>query len=189
MRQLQGSPEPFRVQRHLLQSRVSPSRPGVCYEKNQPWCRRDSPRLGGQDSLGNLEAKRDWGYAPEYVELMWGILQHQEAGDFVGATGEAHSVRKFVAEAFRIVDIEDWEAHITIDKRHFRPAEVYNLRGDASKAKNLLGWKPKSGFRDLVQMMVRAAIELLEVDDKSTRGPRGRAYAVGKPRNTPKAFK
>ncbi len=113
-------------------------------------------------SLGELEAKRDWGYAPEYVDLMWRILQHEEPDDFVGATGEAHSVREFVTEAFRVVGIEDWEPHVSIQKRHFRPAEVYNLRGDASKAKRLLGWEPKVRFHELVKIMVEADIKRLE---------------------------
>ncbi len=113
-------------------------------------------------SLGELEAKRDWGYAPEYVDLMWRILQHDKPDDFIGATGESHSVREFVTEAFRVVGIEDWEPHVSIQKRHFRPAEVYNLRGDASKAKKLLGWEPKVRFQELVKIMVEADIARLE---------------------------
>ena len=118
--------------------------------------------LADHIALGELDAKRDWGYAPEYVDLMWRILQHDEPDDFIGATGEAHSVREFVTEAFRVVGIEDWEPHIKVEKRHFRPAEVYNLRGDASKAKELLGWEPKVRFRDLVKIMVEADIERFE---------------------------
>ena len=113
-------------------------------------------------ALGELDAQRDWGYAPEYVDLMWRILQHEEPDDFVGATGEAHSVREFVTAAFRVVGIEDWEPHVAIQKRHFRPAEVYNLRGDASKAKELLGWEPKVRFQELVKIMVEADIGRLE---------------------------
>jgi GDPmannose 4,6-dehydratase len=113
-------------------------------------------------SLGELEAKRDWGYAPEYVDLMWRILQHDKPDDFIGATGESHSVREFVTEAFRVVGIADWEPHVSIQKRHFRPAEVYNLRGDASKAKKLLGWEPKVRFQELVKIMVEADIKRLE---------------------------
>ncbi len=113
-------------------------------------------------SLGELEAKRDWGYAPEYVDLMWRILQHDQPDDFIGATGESHSVREFVTEAFRVVDIEDWEPHVSIEKQHFRPAEVYNLRGDASKAKKLLGWEPKVRFQELVKIMVEADLQRLE---------------------------
>lgn len=113
-------------------------------------------------NLGNLDARRDWGYAPEYVDLMWRVLQHKEPDDFVGATGEAHSVREFVEEAFRVADISDWEKHVTIDQKHFRPSEVYNLRGDASKAKRLLGWEAKTRFKELVKIMVEADIKLLE---------------------------
>lgn len=110
-------------------------------------------------SLGNLDARRDWGYAPEYVELMWRTLQHKEPDDFVGATGESHSVRDFVKEAFRHVGIEDWETHVVVDERHFRPAEVYNLRGDSSKAKSLLGWEAKTRFKDLLGIMVDADVK------------------------------
>ncbi len=113
-------------------------------------------------SLGELEAKRDWGYAPEYVDLMWRILQHEKPDDFIGATGESHSVREFVTEAFRVVGIEDWEPHVSIQKQHFRPAEVFNLRGDASKAKDLLGWEPKIRFQELVKIMVEADLQRLE---------------------------
>lgn len=113
-------------------------------------------------SLGNLDAKRDWGYAPEYVDLMWRVLQHKEPDDFVGATGEAHSVREFVAEAFRIAGVSDWEKKVTIDEKNIRPSEVYNLRGDASKAKRLLGWQAKTRFKDIVRIMVEADIQALE---------------------------
>ncbi len=122
--------------------------------------------LADSISLGDLEARRDWGYAPEYVEFMWRILQHRKAENFVGATGEAHSVREFVEEAFRVVGIDDWESHVATDKRHFRPAEVYNLRGDASKAKRTLGWEPKTKFHELVEIMVRADVEKLETGSK-----------------------
>ncbi|MFQ5552793.1 MAG: GDP-mannose 4,6-dehydratase [Thermoplasmata archaeon] len=118
--------------------------------------------LADHIELGELEAKRDWGYAPEYVDLMWRILQHDDPDDFVGATGESHSVREFVTEAFRVVGIGDWEPHVKVEKRHFRPAEVFNLRGDASKARKLLGWKPKVRFEELVKIMVEADIERLK---------------------------
>jgi len=113
-------------------------------------------------ALGNLDAKRDWGYAPEYVDLMWRVLQHGEPDDFVGATGEAHSVREFVAEAFRIAGIPDWEKRVTIDEKNLRPSEIYNLRGNAAKAKRILGWEAKTRFKDLVRIMVEAEIEALE---------------------------
>ncbi|HYM40242.1 MAG TPA: GDP-mannose 4,6-dehydratase [Thermoplasmata archaeon] len=109
-------------------------------------------------SLGSLDAKRDWGYAPDYVDLMYRILQYNEPDDFVGATGEAHSVREFVEEAFRVAGIPDWEKHVTVDERNLRPAEVYNLRGDASKARRLLGWEPKMRFKELVKLMVEAEL-------------------------------
>ncbi len=113
-------------------------------------------------SLGNLDAKRDWGYAPDFVELMWRILQHKEPDEFVGATGEAHSVREFVEEAFHIAGISNWEKHVTIDEKNFRPSEVYNLRGDARKAKRILGWEAKTKFKDLTRIMVEADIKALE---------------------------
>src|SRR2546428_323199 len=112
-------------------------------------------------TLGNLDARRDWGYAPEFVDLMWRVLQHKEPDDFVGATGEAHSVREFVEEAFRVAGISDWEAHVTIDEKNFRPSEIYNLRGDAGKAKRILGWQAKTKFKELAKIMVEADIESL----------------------------
>lgn len=120
--------------------------------------------LGLADSitLGNIDAKRDWGYAPDYVDLMWRILQHSEPDDFVGATWESHSVRELVREAFRVVGIENWESYVQTDKKLFRPAEVYNLRGDASKARRILGWESKILFQELVRIMVEADIELLQ---------------------------
>lgn len=113
-------------------------------------------------SLGNLDAKRDWGYAPEYVDLMWRMLQEKTPDDIIGATGESHSVREFVEEAFRVVGISDWEKHVTIDKKNFRPSEVYNLRGDATKAKQRLGWTARTGFKDLARIMVESDIKSLE---------------------------
>ena len=113
-------------------------------------------------ALGNLEAKRDWGYAPEFVDLMWHVLQYKEPDDFVGATGEAHSVREFVAEAFRLAGISNWEKHVTMDDKNLRPSEVYNLRGDPSKAKRILGWEAKTRFKDLVRIMVEAEIKAVE---------------------------
>jgi GDPmannose 4,6-dehydratase len=110
--------------------------------------------------LGNLEAKRDWGYAPEYVEAMWRMLQQEEPDDYVIATGESHSVREFVEEAFGYAGL-DWQACVEVDTRYFRPSEVDALRGDASKARAMLGWQPKTGFRDLVHLMVDADREQL----------------------------
>jgi len=117
-------------------------------------------KLGVQDKLflGNLDAKRDWGFAGDYVEAMWRILQHSEADDFVVATGEMHSVREFLEVAFDELDL-DWNKHVEIDPKYFRPTEVDELRGDASKAKKVLGWEPKVGFDELARMMVRADLE------------------------------
>jgi GDPmannose 4,6-dehydratase len=110
--------------------------------------------------LGNLDAKRDWGFAPEYVEGMWRILQHGEGDDFVLATGETHTVREFVETAFSHVDL-DWKEFVKHDARYERPAEVDLLIGDPSKAKKILGWEPKVRFHELVRMMVKADMELL----------------------------
>jgi GDPmannose 4,6-dehydratase len=109
--------------------------------------------------LGNLEAKRDWGYAPEYVEGMWRMLQQDEAQDFVLATSETHTVREFVEAAFGYVDL-DWKQHVKHDPRYERPAEVDLLIGDATKAKKILGWEPKVRFQELVRIMVDADLEL-----------------------------
>ena len=105
--------------------------------------------------LGNLDAKRDWGYAKEYVEAMWLMLQQPEPGDYVVATGETHSVREFLEEAFAHVGL-DWERYVEIDPKYYRPAEVDLLVGDASKAKAVLGWIPSTHFKDLVRLMVDA---------------------------------
>ena len=110
--------------------------------------------------LGNLDAKRDWGYAPEYVEGMWRILQLGEGDDFVLATGESHTVREFVEAAFAYADL-DWKQFVKHDPRYERPAEVDVLLGDASKAKKILGWEPKVRFHDLVRIMVDADMDLL----------------------------
>jgi GDPmannose 4,6-dehydratase len=120
-------------------------------------------RLGLKDRLflGNLEARRDWGYAGDYVEAMWLMLQQDKPDDFVIATGESHTVRDLLDEAFGYVDL-DWQKHVEIDPRYFRPAEVDELRGDASKAKRLLNWQPKVTFRELVRMMVDADLEDLK---------------------------
>lgn len=110
--------------------------------------------------LGNLEARRDWGYAPEYVEGMWRMLQQDDGDDYVLATNETHTVREFVEAAFAHVDL-DWQEHVRHDNRYERPAEVDLLIGDASKAKRVLGWEAKTRFTDLVRIMVDADMELL----------------------------
>lgn len=108
--------------------------------------------------LGNLDAKRDWGYAKEYVEAMWLMLQQEEPDDYVVATGETHSVRELLEEAFSYVGL-DWNKHVEIDRRYYRPAEVDFLIGDASKAKRKLGWEAKTKFKDLVRVLVDADME------------------------------
>jgi GDPmannose 4,6-dehydratase len=110
--------------------------------------------------LGNLEAKRDWGYAPEYVEGMWRILQLGEGDDFVLATGDEHSVREFVEAAFAHANL-DWKEFVKHDARYERPAEVDRLVGDASKARKVLKWEPKVRFHELVRIMVDADMDLL----------------------------
>jgi GDPmannose 4,6-dehydratase len=110
--------------------------------------------------LGNLEAKRDWGYAKEYVEAMWLMLQQEQPDDYVIATGETHSVREFLEVAFDHAGL-DWKKHVEIDPRYYRPAEVDLLIGDCSKARKKLGWEPKTKFVELTKLMVDADIELL----------------------------
>lgn len=108
--------------------------------------------------LGNLEAKRDWGYAKDYVEAMWMMLQQKKADDYVIATGRTYTVRQFVEEAFGYAGL-NWRKHVRIDKRYFRPLEVNVLCGDPSKARRVLGWKPRTTFKDLVRIMVDADME------------------------------
>ena len=103
--------------------------------------------------LGNLDAKRDWGFAGDYVEAMWLMLQQDKPDDYVIATGETYSVKDFLKEAFSYVDL-DWEKYVEIDQKYFRPAEVDLLIGDPTKAKEKLGWEPKVKFKELVKMMV-----------------------------------
>jgi GDPmannose 4,6-dehydratase len=110
--------------------------------------------------LGNLEAKRDWGYAGDYVEAIWLMVQQPEPDDYVIATGETHSVREFAELAFSYVGL-DWQKFVEVDARYFRPTEVDVLQGDASKAHAKLGWKPRTGFEDLVKLMVDADVKLL----------------------------
>jgi GDPmannose 4,6-dehydratase len=105
--------------------------------------------------LGNLDAKRDWGYAGDYVEAMWLMLQQDKPDDYVIATGESHSVRELLDVAFGTLGL-DWKPYVEIDPRYFRPTEVDHLHGDASKAREKLGWKPKVTFQQLIEMMVRA---------------------------------
>jgi GDPmannose 4,6-dehydratase len=118
--------------------------------------------LADHISLGNLESKRDWGYAPDYVEGMWLMMQQEKSDDYVLATGETHSIREFLDEAFKIIGIDNWSSYIKVDQKFIRPVEVSYLLGDASKAKKLLGWEPKTSFKELVKIMVENDIKLLK---------------------------
>ena len=121
-------------------------------------------KLGLADhiSLGNLDAERDWGYAPDYVEAMWLMLQQDNPDDYVIATGVKHSIRDFLDAAFKHIGIANWDSYITQDPRFMRPAEVDVLRGDYTKAKTQLGWEPKTSFSELVQKMVDNDLNLLK---------------------------
>ncbi len=123
-------------------------------------------KLGLQKKLylGNLDARRDWGHAKDYVEAMWLMLQANEADDYVIATGETHSVREFLTEAFGYLDL-DWEQFVETDPRYYRPAEVDLLLGDASKARRVLGWEPKINFKQLVRLMVDHDLELARLEN------------------------
>jgi GDPmannose 4,6-dehydratase len=120
-------------------------------------------KLGLQSSLalGNLDAKRDWGFAKDYVEAMWLMLQTKTADDYVIATGETHSVREFLSETFNYLEL-DWQKYVKLDQRHLRPTEVDLLLGDPTRAKTELGWTPKTSFKQLVQLMVDADLVLAE---------------------------
>jgi GDPmannose 4,6-dehydratase len=120
-------------------------------------------KLGLQDKLfiGNLDARRDWGFAGDYVEAMWLMLQHEEADDYVVATGESHSVRDFLDAAARVLEL-DWEGRVEKDPRYFRPTEVDFLLGDSTKARRKLGWQPRISFEELVRRMVMHDLELAE---------------------------
>ena len=141
--------------------------------------------LGLQDKLvlGNLDAKRDWGYAPDYVKAMWMMMQYDKPDDYVIATGEEHSVREFTELAFKEIGIklhwegeginekgidEDGKVRVEVSEKFFRPAEVDVLRGDASKAKKVLGWKPEVLFEEMIGKMVRYDINLLKTKSDKT---------------------
>ncbi|MEK6958774.1 MAG: GDP-mannose 4,6-dehydratase [archaeon] len=128
-------------------------------------------KLGLQDKLylGNLDAKRDWGYAKEYVEAMWLMLQQKEPEDYVVATGETHSVKEFLEEAFSYAGL-DWKKYVKIDQRYMRPAEVDLLIGDPSKAKKKMGWAPKTTFKQLVKLMVDSDMAEVEREVNGTKG-------------------
>ena len=124
--------------------------------------------LGLEDMivLGNLDAKRDWGYSPDYCEAMWLMLQQDKPDDYVISTGETHSIRDFLDVAFQHIGITDWHGYIGTDERFMRPAEVDVLRGDSTKAQTELGWKPKTSFEDLVGKMVSNDISLIGEENK-----------------------
>lgn len=119
--------------------------------------------------LGNLNARRDWGYAPEYVESMWLMLQQDEPDDYVVGTGEAHTVQEFLEEAFDYAGL-DWHEHVKIDPRYVRPVEVDHLQADASKAREILAWRPKVSFRELVHIMVDADFEAIGLEPRGGGG-------------------
>lgn len=121
-------------------------------------------RLGSKEKLklGNINAKRDWGHAKEYVKAMYLMLQYYEPDDYIIATGEIHSIKEFIEEAFKVADIPNWQKYIEIDQQFIRPAEVDLLQGDYSKAKRILNWQPKITFKELVREMVESDIILLE---------------------------
>ena len=120
--------------------------------------------LGIEDyiTLGNLDSRRDWGYAPDYVECIWLMLQQDTPEDFVIATGESHSIRDFLDVAFKCVDIDDWSNYVVQDQRFMRPAEIDVLCGDSTKAREVLDWKPTTSFEDMVSRMVMNDVELLK---------------------------
>ena len=124
--------------------------------------------LGLQDKiiLGNLDAKRDWGYAPDYVEAMWLMLQQDKPGDYVISTGETHSIREFLDCAFKHVGITDWEKYVGQDPRFMRPSEVELLRGDSTKAYEKLGWKPKTSLKEMVGKMVDNDIKIIKNENR-----------------------
>lgn len=118
-------------------------------------------KLGLQKDLtiGNLDSRRDWGYAPEYVYAMWLMLQQRKPDDFVVGTGESHSVRELIQTAFEVVGVKDWDKYVTVDQAFLRPADVENLVADPKRAQEILGWKPKVTFKELIRMMVEADLE------------------------------
>ncbi len=122
--------------------------------------------VGVQDVLylGNLDAKRDWGHAKDYVEAMWLMLQQDEPDDYVVAAGSTHSIKDFLTLAFKEIGITDWKDYVKQDERFMRPAEVDVLLGDSSKAKKMLGWEPKTSFEELVKIMIKKDIERLKAD-------------------------
>ncbi|MDR1768131.1 MAG: GDP-mannose 4,6-dehydratase [Propionibacteriaceae bacterium] len=146
----------------ILFNHESPRRPPTFVTRKITSSAARIARQGGMLSLGNLDARRDWGWAPDYVDAMVRAIRHEEPDDFVVATGETHSVADFVAAAFARVGIEDWPQHVQVDPALVRPVDATEQRGDASKAKRLLGWEPSVAFDELVGRMVDADVALLE---------------------------
>ena len=109
--------------------------------------------------LGNLDVKRDWGYAPDYIEAMWLMLQQDEPDDFVIATGDIHTLGDFLKYSFKHIGIDDWEKYVGRDERYYRPADVFYLAGNSAKAETELGWKPKTSFEDMVDKMIKNDIK------------------------------
>ena len=121
-------------------------------------------------ALGNIESKRDWGYAPEYVESMWLILQQEKPDDYVIATNESHTVKELVEKAFAVAGL-DWEKYVTVEERFLRPLDVNFLQGDYAKAKRELGWEPKVKFNELVEIMVKEDLSRWQRWSKGERFP------------------
>ena len=118
--------------------------------------------LENQIILGNLDARRDWGYAPDYVEAMWQMLQQKDADDYVIATGVSHSIRELLDVAFSFIGISDWSGYVKSSEENMRPAEVDVLCGDCTKAKKVFGWQPKTGFEEMIKIMIENDIKLLQ---------------------------
>ncbi|BCW79813.1 GDP-mannose 4,6-dehydratase [Arthrobacter sp. NicSoilC5] len=152
----------------ILYNHESPRRP-VTFVTRKITSQVARIALGRADSLllGNLEARRDWGWAPDYVDAMYRIATYSDAQDFVIATGQSHTVADFVSSAFGAVGISDWQQYVEIDQRFVRPADANEMRGDSSKAQRLLGWKPTVAFDEMVARMVRNDI-ILEKRSLST---------------------
>ena len=159
-----------RLQRDPLQPRVPAPRRDLRHPQDH--ARRGRIKLGLQKKLylGNLDAKRDWGYAGDYVEAMWLMLQQPKADDYVIATGETHSVRELCEVAFGHVGL-DYQDFVEVDPRYFRPTEVDYLLGDPSKAVKQLGWKIRTGFKELVKIMMDADVELAAREQRAGAGP------------------
>ncbi len=148
------------VSNGILYNHESPRRgPEYVTRKISLGVARIAKGLQDRIELGNLDGRRDWGYAPEYVDAMWRMLQRDEGDDFVIATGETHTVREFLEEACRVAEIEDPMSVVFVSEGQMRPADFVYLKGDATKAKEKLGWQPKTRFKELVGIMVRADLE------------------------------